>query len=87
MIDFKKLFDNGDINEIMSSKEGKLWLALRAIQRKDLLEKIAKAFNITLSSPKIGDSFNEIFGVLLTKGGDVFDDLMKEVRIQRGEEV
>ena len=31
MTDFKKLFDNGDINEIISSKEGKLWLALRAI--------------------------------------------------------
>ncbi len=86
MTDFKKLFDNGDINEIISSKEGKLWLALRAVQRKDLLEKIAKAFNITLSSKKIGDSFNEILDVLLAKNGDVFGDLMKEISIISQEE-
>ena len=81
MTDFKKLFDNGDINEIVSSNEGKLWLALRAVQRKDLLEKIAKAFNITLSSTKIGDSFNEILGVLLAKEENVFVDLMREISI------
>lgn len=86
MTDFKKLFDSGDINEIISSKEGKLWLALRAVQRKDLLEKIAKAFDITLSSKKIGDSFNEILDVLLTKTGNVFGDLMKEISIISQEE-
>ncbi len=81
MTDFKKLFDNGDINEIISSNEGKLWLALRAVQRKDLLEKIAKAFNITLSSTKIGDTFNEILDVLLAKEENVFVDLMREISI------
>lgn len=81
MSDFKKLFDNGDINEIIGSEEGKLWLALRTVQRKDLLEKIAKAFNITLSFTKIEDSFNEILNVLLARGGNVFADLMREISI------
>lgn len=78
---FRKLFDSGDINEIMSTQEGQLWLALRTVQRKNLLKEIAEAFNITLTSSKIGDAFNEILSVLLVKGGNVFTDLMREISI------
>ncbi len=80
------MYEKGDINRIMSTYEGQIWLALRAVQRKQQLDKIAKAFNITLTSSKVSDNFNEILDILLNRQGNVFADLMKEISIISREE-
>lgn len=84
--DFKKLFDSGAINEIRNSREGKIWLALRSVKRKDLLKRIAKVFNFALTSNKIEDIFDEIFHTLSIEKDDVFSELMKEISIISREE-
>jgi len=59
--EYKKLFDNNKLYDLLSKEKSVLWLKLRAITRKDLLEKFIRSNNILIQSKKINDIFKELY--------------------------
>jgi hypothetical protein len=61
---FKNLFDSNKMFELLKNKHSILWLKLRAISRKELLNDFIKTNNLKIKSTKINDIFEELFNTL-----------------------
>ncbi len=61
----KKLFDGDKVEELTASKSGLLWLFIRSINRKELLENFFASNKIELTETKVNKQFEELYYLLL----------------------
>jgi hypothetical protein len=62
--EFKNLFDSNKMFELLKEEHSVLWLKLRAISRKELLNDFVKTNNLKIKSTKTNDIFEELFNTL-----------------------
>jgi hypothetical protein len=60
----KKLFDGDKVEELTASKSGLLWLFIRSINRKELLENFFASNKIELTETKVNKQFEELYYLL-----------------------
>lgn len=61
---FKNLFDTNKMFELLKHEDAVLWLKLRAISRKELLNEFIKSNKLYVKSTKAGDIFEELYSIL-----------------------
>ncbi len=62
--DWKKKFDEQDLLEFSTDKEGLLWLKLKSISKKEPMEKFLQFAGIELSSQKVSQRWRELYDVM-----------------------
>jgi hypothetical protein len=62
--EYKKYFDTDNVEALIKTRDGLLWLLVKSISRKELVNNFIKFSNIELKSKNIAEQFKELYDIL-----------------------
>lgn len=77
---WKKCYDNNQLEDFNSSNSALLWLKIKSITRKEILERFLLKNNIKLNSKNLNEKFKELYDLLsldLVKGEQKLDEFIR----------